>query len=117
MAASLTWSVSGTTEDAVELRERLNELGAVLGYAVRRGPTAGRGGGSNMMRDIAEGGAAVLPALSDGDYAWLALLLQEVAEANPDRVVFIQTAVASLVKADALRQLGPIGKGGGGRIE
>lgn len=114
---SFTVGVAGTVADANEVRDRLNMLGMELGYASRRGPFAGRGGAGAMLRDIAEGGAAVLPALSDGDYAWLVILLQDSLAENPDRADFIAAAIKGLIQADTLRQRGPVGRGGGGRIE
>ena len=115
--ASFTLGVAGSVADANEMRDRLNNLGMQLGYAGRRGPSAGRGGAGSMMRDIAEGGAAVIPATSDGDYAWLAELLQGQAADNPERREFITAAIRGLAHADALREQGPIGSGGGGRLE
>ena len=115
--ASFTISIPGTNQDMNELRRRFTQLGIELGYGARRGETAGRGSMSAMLRDIGEGGAALIPAVSDGDYAWLVILLQESLAENPDRGEFISAAVKGLIQADTMRQLGPIGRGGGGRIE
>lgn len=115
--ASFTLNVAGSVDDANEMRDRLNKLGMHLGYASRRGAFAGRGGAGAMLRDVAEGGAAVVPALADGDYAWLGeLLLARMAD-SPDRREFIDAAVRALGQADELRRRGPIGAGGAGRSE
>ncbi len=84
MAASLTWSVSGTTADAASCVSGSTSSGGV-GLCGASWPDRGPGWWQQHDARHCGRGAAVLPALSDGDYAWLALLLQEVAEANPDR--------------------------------
>jgi hypothetical protein len=43
-----------------------------IGYGARRGATVGRGAAGLLMRDIADGRAAVLSQGTDGDFAWLA---------------------------------------------
>jgi hypothetical protein len=111
-----SWSMPGTNEDAREVRDRLNEIGAVCGYSARRsetkrGPLA-QGAGGYVIRALAEGKAAVLPVESVYDRAWLAEQLLRLAEAHPERAEALRQAVEALRLADEMHtrgQIGPVG--------
>lgn len=110
-----SWSMLGTTDDAREVRDRLNEIGVACGLgptrlATRRGPL-GRGSGGYLIRALAEGKVAVLPLGANGR-AWLAQQLLLLTEDNPERVEMLQRAVEALRLADEMHtrgQIGPVG--------
>ena len=107
--STFTWSIPGTAADATELRNRLNELGAALGYVTRRGPSPGRGGGVYVARDLAEGRAAVLAVEDAAARAWLASALLDLAAEHPDRADVLRRAVEGLRLADEFERRGPLG--------
>lgn len=108
--ASFTITIPGTNEDMNELRRRFTELGVELGYGARRGPTAGRGAMSALLRGIGQGDVALVAAREAGDYQWLAGLLKAQLDEQPERSGFIRDVLAGLGWAEATRKLPGIGK-------
>lgn len=105
------WTGRNATDNQ-QLRARLAEVAAHLGYRVPVGPTAGAGSIGSLLCAVADGDVVVV-AIDDAVHVavqpWLRARLAEVeaADLDPDDLEqWLQALIAALAEASARRRGG-----------